>query len=114
MQTAVYYPLSNILLLLILPFQSASSRLYFLQLEAALQTALTGFFVYLLVRTLTKRRAAGFVAGCIFALSGYLTGYPPLQLAILRTAIWLPLIMWFLWRAFERDPACGIGGLGPP
>ena len=101
-QAAAYYPLSNLLLLLTLPFRSEATRLYFLQVEAAIHTILAGFFVYLLVRELTGRPLAAFLAGCAFAFSGYLTGYPPLQLAILRTAIWLPLIMWLLWRAFRQ------------
>src|SRR5262249_1361609 len=63
---------------------------------------LAGFFVYLLVRELTGSRSAGFLAGCCFAFSGYLTSYPPLQLAVLRTAIWLSLILWLLWHAFEK------------
>ena len=62
--------------------------------------ALAGFFTFLLVRDLTGSRAAGFLAGACFAFSGYLTGYPPLQLAVLRTAIWLPWILWTFGRAF--------------
>ncbi|MDQ3249892.1 MAG: hypothetical protein M3Q45_11880, partial [Chloroflexota bacterium] len=53
---------------------------------------------------LTRNRPAGFLAGCCFAFSGYLTGYAPLQLAILRTAAWLPLILWLLWRGFRQPP----------
>ena len=37
--------------------------------------------------------------GLIFGFSGYLTGYPPLQLGVLRTAIWLPLILLLLLPA---------------
>ena len=103
-QAAVFYPLSNFFILLEIPFtdigSSASRRLYLLQLEAASHVALAGFFVYLLVFELTRKQKAAIVAGCIFAFSGYLTGYPPQQLAVLRTAIWLPLIMWLLLRAF--------------
>lgn len=98
-QAAVFYPLSNLLLLLTLPWQTVSERLYFLQVEAVLHVALAGLFVYLLVNALTRRRLAAFAAGCAFAFSGYLTGYPPLQLAVLRTAIWLPLLLYLLLRA---------------
>ncbi|HMN31546.1 MAG TPA: glycosyltransferase family 39 protein, partial [Caldilineaceae bacterium] len=101
-QAAVFYPLSNLLLLLSWPWTAAGPRLYFLQVEAILQVALAGFFVYLLVQELTRQRAAGFIAGCCFAFSGYLTGYPLLQLAVLRTAIWLPLLLWLLQRAFDE------------
>ena len=99
-QAAVFYPVSNLVLGLTLPLTAPGARLYFLQVEAILHVALAGFFVYLLVRDLTGGRAAGFLAGVCFAFSGYLTGYPPLQLAILRTAIWLPLVLWLLYHAF--------------
>lgn len=101
-QAAVFYPLSNVLLLLTLPWQTVGDRLYFLQVEAVLHVALAGFFVYLLVNAFTRQRLAGFAAGCGFAFSGYLTGYPPLQLAVLRTAIWLPLLLYLLLQAMNE------------
>jgi len=97
-QAAVFYPLSNLLLGLTLPWTAPGARLYFLEVEAIVQVALAGFFIYLWVCTLTGNRWSGVVAGTLFAFSGYLTGYPPLQLAVLRTAIWLPLILWLLLR----------------
>lgn len=99
-QAAVFYPVSNLVLLLSLPWESAAARLYWLQVEAAVHVALAGIFTYLLVRALTQQRIPAVLAGIAFAFSGYLTGYPPLQVAVLRTAIWLPLILWLLWRAF--------------
>jgi hypothetical protein len=106
-QAAVFYPLSNLLLAATLPWDSAGQRLYWLQVEAVLHVALAGFFVYLLVRDLTQTRWAAFVSGICFAFSGYLTGYPPLQLAILRTVIWLPLVLWLLNRAFNLPSTWG-------
>ena len=81
---------------------AAGARLYFLQIEAIVHIALAGFFTFLLLRDLTGNRWAAFAGGILFAFSGYLTGYPPLQLAVLRTAIWLPLILWLLWRAYGQ------------
>ncbi len=101
-QAAVFYPPSNLLQLLSIPWGSVAARLYWLQLEATVHVALAGFFTYLLLHDLTRRWVAAFFGGCAFAFSGYLTGYPPLQLAILRTAIWLPLLLWLLWRGFAR------------
>ncbi|MCB0105281.1 MAG: hypothetical protein KDE53_05220, partial [Caldilineaceae bacterium] len=101
-QAAVFYPVSNLLLLLTLPWDGPGARLYWLQVEALIHLALAGWFTFLLVRTLTGNRWAAFVAGCAFAFSGYLTGYPPLQLAVLRTAIWLPLLLWLLWHAMHE------------
>ena len=100
-QAAVFYPISNLVLALSLPWGGIIQRLYWLQVEVILQVALGGFFTYLLVRDLVRQTSAAFLAGCVLAFSGYLTGYPPLQTAILRTAIWLPLILWCLRRAFE-------------
>ena len=109
-QAAVFYPLSNLVLALTLPWSDPASRLYWLQIEAAIHVALAGCFTYLLARDLTRNRLAAFLAGCVFAFSGYLTGYPPLQLAVLRTAIWLPLILWLLRRAFDAPRIVGAGG----
>ena len=95
-QSAVFYPVSNILLLLTGFERSVTGRLYWLQVEAALHLFLACNFTYLLVRRLTGQRMAGFGAGLVFGFSGFLTGYPPLQLGILRTSIWLPLILWLL------------------
>lgn len=99
-QAAVFYPVSNLVLGLTLPWSDLPSRLYWLEVEAVLHVALAGFFTYLLAHDLVRNRAAAFLAGCIFAFSGYLTGYPALQTAVLRTAIWLPLVLWCLGRAF--------------
>ena len=95
-QSAVFYPISNFLLLLTGFVHSAAGRLYWLQVEAALHVFLASVFTYMLVRRLTGKRTAGFAAGSIFAFSGFLTGYPLLQLGVVRTAAWLPLILLLL------------------
>jgi len=104
-QAAVFYPISNLVIGLTLPWGDVMSRLYWLQVEALLQIALAGFFTYLLAKDLVRKGAAAFLAGCLFAFSGYLTGYPALQTAVLRTAIWLPLVLWCLRRAFAHAAA---------
>ena len=106
-QAAVFYPVGDLLLLATLWLTEAGARLYFLQVEAMLHIVLAGFFTYLLVRDLTGSRGAAFLAGAIFAFSGYLTGYPPVQLAVLRTAVWLPLLLWTLLRATARPARWG-------
>ena len=95
-ESAVFYPVSNILLLLTWFSPTAVGRLYWLQVEALIHIILACSFTALLVHRLTGRRMAGFAAGLVFGFSGYLTGYPPLQLGILRVAVWLPLILWLL------------------
>ena len=104
-QAAVYYPISDLLLLLSLPVTDPGWRLYLLHWDAILHTWLGGLFLYWLARDLTGDVWAGLVGGVAFALSGYLTGYPPLQLAVLRTAVWMPLLWWALahaWVAPQR------------
>ena len=95
-QSAVFYPVSNALLLLTSFDRSPAGRLYWLQAEAALHIFLACLFTYLLVRRLTGRKMAGFIAGAIFGFSGYLTGYVPVQIGILRVAVWLPAILLLL------------------
>ena len=95
-ESAVFYPVSNILLLLTSFSSTIAGRLYWLQVEAFVHILLACSFTALLVHRLTGRRMAGFAAGLVFGFSGFLTGYPPLQLGILRVAVWLPLILWLL------------------
>ena len=95
-QSAVFYPVSNALLVLTSFDLSAAGRLYWLQVEAALHIFLACLFTYMLVRRLTGRKMAAFIAGAVFGFSGYLTGYVPLQLGILRVAVWLPAILLLL------------------
>ena len=98
-QAAVFYPLNLLFLLLSLPWAGIAGQLYWLQLEAVFHLFLAGWFTYLLVWDLTHRRMAALMAATTFMFSGYLTGYPPQQLTILRTAVWLPLLLWLLHRA---------------
>ena len=95
-ESAVFYPVSNILLVITWFSRTVAGRLYWLQFEALIHIVLACCFTALLVHRLTGRRMAGFAAGLVFGFSGYLTGYPPLQLGILRVAVWLPLILWLL------------------
>ena len=54
-------------------------------------------FCYLLCRDLGRSRTASLVAGCVFALGGYIgsTGWPQM----VNGALWLPLVFLFLLRA---------------
>jgi hypothetical protein len=73
-----------------------------LELEAIGHVFLAGLFTYLLARRLTRSRAGGLAAAITFAFSGYLTSYPPLQLAILETMVWLPLFLLCIEISAER------------
>lgn len=95
-ESAALYPLSNLLLVLTGFARTIVGRLYWLQVEALVHLVMACSFTGLLVTRLTGRRMAGFAAGLLFGFSGYLTGYPLLQIGILRVAVWLPLILWLL------------------
>ena len=70
-QSAVFYPVSNALLVLTSFDRSAAARLYWLQVEAALHIFLACFFTYMLVRRLTANKMAAFIAGAVFGFSGH-------------------------------------------
>lgn len=91
-QSAVFYPiaLANTLLNLAL-FRSFS--LFALELEALLHFYLAGAFTYLFARRVIGDRVGAFTSAIVFTFGGYLTSYPSLQLAILETAVWLPLVL---------------------
>ncbi len=63
-----------------------------LQAEAVVHLGLAGLFTFLFARRFLPPLPA-FVAGLVFELGGYLTSYPPLQLAVLETAAWLPVVL---------------------
>ena len=102
-QAAVFYPINDLFTLVSLPWAGWAERLYWLQLEAIFHFLLAGIFTWVLVTRLTHDRMAGVMAGTTFVFSGYLTGYPALQLTILRTPIWLPLLLWLLFRSIADD-----------
>ncbi len=67
-----------------------------LQLEMTLHVLLGTLLMYAFVRRLTRDDAhsplAALIAALVIGYGGYMTGYPPLQLAVLEAAIWFPLI----------------------
>ncbi len=68
-----------------------------LQLEMTAHVLLYALLMYAFVRRVTLGRAysrlGAIVAAIVIGFGGYLTGYPPLQLAILEAATWLPLML---------------------
>jgi hypothetical protein len=89
-QVALYYPPSLATVLL-----SARDGLsvFALQLEAVFHFCLAALFTFAFARRAIGHRGGALMAAIGFTFGGYLTGYPPLQLAILRTVVWLPLIL---------------------
>ncbi len=64
-----------------------------LELEAIIHVLLAGLFTYTFLRLTLKRTLAALLGAIVFAFGGYLTSYPPLQIAILESAVWLPLAL---------------------
>ncbi len=98
-QSAVFYP-PRLLSVSLASIRGFSYRT--LELEAIVHCVLVAWFTYLLARRLTGSRVGGLVAAVAFTFSGYLTSYPLLQLAILETQTWLPLILLCLELAADR------------
>jgi hypothetical protein len=102
-QTGTLYPLNllanGLLALLGLSFSPAA-----LHAQVILHFSLASLFTYLFARRLARRagatlpaaRFAGAVAALSFTYAGYLTSFPVQQLTILETAVWLPLVLFFL------------------
>ncbi|MBN1285685.1 MAG: YfhO family protein [Anaerolineae bacterium] len=74
-----------------------------LQLEAIAHYWLAGALMYVFARQTTANRAAGLVAALTWTYGGYLVGYPILQLAILESAVWTPLVLLGIHQA-TREP----------
>jgi hypothetical protein len=105
-QTGFYYP-PNLVANLALDLLGQPFTLEVLAAQVVLHFSLASLFTYLLVRQVARHagarrgaaRFAGAVAALSFAYAGYLTSFPVQQLTILETAVWLPLVLFFLDRA---------------
>ncbi len=95
-QSSLFYLPTTANLLIHIGLGQAEFSLYAYQLEALLHLLLASFLTYLFLRSEIKKRFPALMGSAIFAYSGYLTGYPPLQIAILEGGIWLPLVLWGL------------------
>jgi hypothetical protein len=108
-QTGFYYPF-NLLPNLVLAATGAPFTIGLLTAQVVLHFSLASLFTYLLVWHLARRagariaaaRFAGAVAALTFTYAGYLTSFPVQQLTILETAIWLPLVLFFVDRSFHQ------------
>jgi hypothetical protein len=107
-QSAVFYPPRLVTIFVSPAFGGWSYAA--LQAEALAHFWLASLLTYLFVRTITDSRLAGLVGGLTLAYGGYLTGYPPLQLAVLEAGVWLPLALLGVYKASER-PKWRIGWL---
>ncbi len=90
-QSGVFYP-PNLVMLLASALRG-DLPIRALYLQVALHLFLAGAFTYALARRRLGHRWAALLAAVVFACGGYLTSYPPLQLAVLQTDAWLPLLL---------------------
>ena len=103
-QSAVFYPARW----LTLAASCAGGWTYHaLELEMTAHVLFASLTMYALGRRLTLRSPvsvpAGLVAALVFAYGGFLSGYPPLQLALLEAGVWLPLGLLALTEATRRE-----------
>lgn len=78
-----------------------------LQLEMAFHVLLYTLLMYAFMRRLTlgheQSEFTSFIASVIIGYGGYITSYPPLQLAVLEAAIWFPLAALGILEATRTD-----------
>ncbi|MDA8169013.1 MAG: YfhO family protein [Nitrospiraceae bacterium] len=95
-QTGALYPINIVLYGLFSP--SFAFNLSFL-----LHYALAGFFTFLYLRSVGLSRLSAFAGGFVFAFSGFVVSNMP-NTAILDSAVWLPLIIFFLEKLRKSPP----------
>lgn len=78
-----------------------------LELEMTIHVLAASLFMYALVRRLILHQSGSvfgaLVAAIIFSYGGFMQSYPPLQLALLEAAIWLPLAILGLHEATRHE-----------
>lgn len=104
-QAAVFYPPR--LITLLLSKLAGGWSYHALELEMTAHILACSLFMYALVRRMTKGQAGSvfgaFVAAVIVSYGGFLSSYPPLQLALLEAAIWLPLALLGIFEATRAE-----------
>ncbi|MCW5850844.1 MAG: YfhO family protein [Anaerolineae bacterium] len=101
-QSGIFYP-PNLVMLLLAALLGGDLPLWALYAQVALHLFLAGAFTYLLARDRLGDRGAALIAALAFALGGYLTSYPVLQLAVLQTDTWLPLLLWLVEKRLKTE-----------
>lgn len=81
------------------------------QLEVALHYWLASLLMFAFLNVYTRRVSVALFGSILYTYSGYLTGYPLLQVSVLESAIWLPLMMLGAHLAITRPNWSITGGL---
>jgi|GEM_PF-676054 len=100
-QTAVFYPPAFINAIVFGRLGQNGFPFSALEGEVILHTFLAAAFTYVLARKLSGSFVGALVAALAFGFGGFITSYPAQQLAMLETAVWLPLLVLCLEFAFE-------------
>jgi hypothetical protein len=100
-QAAVFYPPR--LLTIFLSIQAGGWSYHALELEAIFHVLAYSLLIYLFIRRLTNSVWGAFVTAVVAAYGGFISGYPPLQLALLEAAIWLPLAALGILEATRQE-----------
>jgi hypothetical protein len=97
--TGTAYPLNWILLAL--PLHDGRIQQSYLHWYFVLAHFMAAWFCYMLCRDLKRSRSAAVVAGCAFALGGWVgtIGWPQM----LNSAVWAPLVLLFLLRSLRGE-----------
>lgn len=102
-QAAVFYPPR--LATIALSKLGGGWTYHALELEMTAHVLFYSLTMYLLVRRMTRGSTGTFTGSLIAALvggyGGYMTGYPPLQLALMEAGVWLPLAVLGIYEAFN-------------
>lgn len=100
-QTAVFYPPR--LLTMALANLTGGWSYHALELEMAFHVLAFSLMMFLLLRRMTRQLGnsvpGALLAAIITGYGGWTSGYPPLQLAILESGIWLPLAVLGVYEA---------------
>jgi len=100
-QAAVFYPPR--LLTITLARLSGGWTYHALELEMTFHVLAFTLLMYLFVRRVTGSVLGGFVTAIIAGYGGFLSGYPPLQLALLEAGVYLPLAALGVYEATQGD-----------
>ena len=105
-QAAVFYP-PRLITIALTNISGTGWTYNTLQMEMVFHVLLYSLMMYAFVRRLTLGSAgsvfSSLVAAIVAAYGGYVSGYPPLQLALLEAGIWLPLATIGILEATRAD-----------
>lgn len=104
-QAAVFYPPR--LATIFLSKLAGGWTYHALEVEMTFHVLACSLFMYWLIRHMTIGQPGsvfgGLIASVIASYGGFLSSYPPLQLALLEAAIWLPLAVLGIYEATREE-----------